>query len=207
MNRDEAEKRVREVHRIMERTTLYTLLPGVPAIVGGVLALAGCVVSVVMMHSLDFGEALGLSMGGQVGLCVMWAAIGIVAVAQEVWWTARAARRLGVSPTARPARFAAFSLSPSVIVAVVLTWQLASDGYLGYVVPVWMMCYGTGVYAAGLFSVRLPRVLGLAFIIAGAAGLLFFADYGVLLAGLSFGVLHIVFGLVIHLRSSGSDTT
>ena len=60
MNRDEAEKRVREVHRIMERTTLYTLLPGVPAIVGGVLALAGCVVSVVMMHSLDFGEALGL---------------------------------------------------------------------------------------------------------------------------------------------------
>ena len=31
------------------------------------------------------------------------------------------------------------------------------------IAPVWMMCYGTGVYAAGLFSVRLPRLLGLAF--------------------------------------------
>ena len=31
--------------------------------------------------------------------------------------------------------------------------------YVRYIAPIWMMCYGTGVYAAGLFSVRLPRLL------------------------------------------------
>ena len=72
---------------------------------------------------------------------------------------------------ARPARFAAFSLSPSVIVAMVLTLKLLLDGHIRYIAPIWMMCYGTGVYAAGLFSLRLPRLLGLAFITTGAVGL------------------------------------
>ena len=63
-----------------------------------------------------------------------------------------------------------------------------------------MMCYGTGVYAAGLFSVRLPRLLGIGFIIMGAAGLLFFARYGLLLVALSFGLLHIIFGMTVLSR-------
>lgn len=203
MNIDEAQARVREVHRIMERTTLYTLLPGTPAIVGGALALAGCLASVGMIRSADFQDVLALSVGAQVGLCVMWGLIGVVAVMQEIVWTRRAARRLGISPMARPARFALFSLSPSLIVAVVLTLRILLEAQprIDYIVPIWMMCYGTGVYAAGLFSVRPPRLLGLGFIVLGAVGLLWFAGYGVILAGLSFGLLHVVFGLWIRLRS------
>jgi len=62
---------------------------------------------------------------------------------------------------------------------------------------VWMMCYGTGVYCAGLFSVRAPRVLGAAFVLTGAIALLGLPDFDILLTALSFGVYHIVFGLVI----------
>ena len=124
-----------------------------------------------------------------------------MAVAQEVWLTVRAAKREGIAPMARPARFAAFSLSPSVLVAVVLTAKLLIDGQMEYIAPVWAMCYGTGVYTAGLFSVRSPRVLGLAFIVAGAIGLLWFADYGVVLAAVTFGLFHIVFGLYVIVKS------
>jgi len=66
-----------------------------------------------------------------------------------------------------------------------------------YIVPVWMMLYGTGVYTAGLFSVRAPRVLGLTFIAAGVVSLMAFPDYGVIAAAASFGLLHIVFGCYI----------
>jgi hypothetical protein len=98
-------------------------------------------------------------------------------------------------------------LSPSVLVAAVLTWKLAVDGQMRMIVPVWMMCYGTGIYAAGLFSVRLPRLLGLTFIVLGAVGLLFFAEYGLVLAAVSFGLLHVLFGVVIRNRSTEGDTT
>jgi len=207
MNRDEAQERVREVQRIMERTTLYTLLPGTPAVVGGLLALAGCVVTLLMIRSLDFQDMLGLSENGQVAFCGMWVLVGIVAVTQEILWARRAAKKQGISPTARPARFATLSLSPSLIVAVVLSLKFLHQQQPRYIVPAWIMCYGTGLYAAGLFSVRLPRVLGLAFIVTGAVGLLWFAEYGVVLAALSFGVLHLAFGAAILARTRRETVT
>ena len=207
MNRDEAQERVREVQRVMERTTLYTLLPGTPSIVGGLLALAGCAVSLVMLRSLDFQDALVLSTGVQVGFLLMWTLIGAAAVTYEIVWTRRASVKQGISPMTRPARFAALSLSPSLIVAAVLTVQFLMDGWMQYIAPVWMMCYGTGLYAAGLFSVRLPRLLGLAFIVMGAAGLLWFAEYGIVLTAASFGLLHLVFGAVILVRSRRGNET
>ena len=192
---------MQEVQRIMERTTLYTLLPGPPAIIGGVLTLAGCAVSYAMIRSLDFQAVFGLSPAMQWTFCVMWAVIGIAAVVQEVVWTTRAARKRGGNLSSRPVRIAVFSLSPSVFIAAVLTLKLLLEGHMHYVVPVWMMCYGAGVYAAGLFSVRLPRLLGLAFIVMGAAGLLLCPEYALALAALSFGLLHVLFGLAVQARS------
>jgi hypothetical protein len=94
-----------------------------------------------------------------------------------------------------------------VIVAVVITAKLLIDHRIEYVAPVWMMCYGTGLYAAGLFSVRLPRALGLAFIATGALALLALPEFGILLTGISFGLYHVAFGVAVLRRSSGTGRT
>ena len=219
MNANEAQTRIQEVQRIMERTTLFTLLPGTPAVVGGLMVLAGCGVSYAMFRSLDFADILKLSVNNQIIFCVMWFVIGIAGILLEVILTSRAAAKHDLAPNARPLRVAAFSLTPSVIVAMVLTvkfllpfdpkiwemiWTFNFDVPLvpraeeiQYIVPVWMMLYGTGVYTAGLFSVRAPRTLGLTFIGLGVIALLCFPGYSVVSAALSFGLLHIVFGLYI----------
>ena len=127
-------------------------------------------------------------------------AVGVVAVGQEIIWTTRAARR-EPSVMGRPARITILSLTPCVVIAIVITIKLLLDTQMRYVVPVWMMCYGAGVYAAGLFSLRLPRLLGIAFIVMGAVGLLAFPDCALILAALSFGLLHIAFGLIVLARS------
>ncbi|MFC1597656.1 hypothetical protein ACFL5Q_06950 [Planctomycetota bacterium] len=205
MDRDEAQARMEEIQRIMERATLCTFLPGTAAVVGGGLVLVGCAVSYWMFRSLDFAAMLDMSFSGQVMFCVMWFAIGALGVVVEVVSTAQAAKRQGMSPTVRSARVAAFSMTPSVVVAMVLTVKFMipaepRPAEIQYIVPVWMMLYGTGVYTAGLFSIRPPRVLGLAFIGMGIVALLSFPDYGVVWAALSFGLLHIVFGLYILRR-------
>lgn len=219
MNANEAESRMQEIQRIMERATLFTLLPGTPAVVGGLMVLAGCAVSYSMFRSLDFADILNLSVNSQVLFSVMWFAIGVIGVLLEVILTTRAATRHQLVPVDRPMRVAAFSLTPSVIVAMVLTikfllpfdqriwdmlWTLnfsvpmePKAEEIQYIVPVWMMLYGTGVYTAGLFSIRPPRVLGLTFIGMGVIALLCFPQYGVVAAALSFGLLHVVFGLYI----------
>jgi hypothetical protein len=212
MDQAEAEARMREVQRIMERTTLYTLLPGMAAVLGGLLVLVGCAVSYAMIRSLDFKALVYRPLEEQWAFCIMWTVIGAAGFALEVVLTARAAKRQGISPTARPARFAAFSLTPGILTAMVLTVKLLMDSLrtaelIQYVVPSWMMCYGAGVYTAGLFSIRLPRLLGMAFILAGAVALLCFPQYGVVSAALSFGLFHIVFGLIVVSRSRRSAAT
>ncbi len=202
MNADEAQARMQEIQRIMERATLFTLLPGTPAVIGGLLVLAGCGVSYAMIRSVDFADILRLSLSAQAAFCVMWFAIGVIGVLLEVLLTTRAAARQQLMPADRPMRVAPFSLTPSVVVAMVLTVKFLipvepKAEEIRYIVPVWMMLYGTGVYTAGLFSIRPPRILGLAFLVLGVVALLGFPAYGVISAALSFGVLHIVFGLYI----------
>ncbi len=204
MNHDEAQARMTEIQRIMERATLFTLLPGTPAIVGGLMVLAGCAVSCAMFHSLDFADAFGRNMSffAQGVFCVMWFAIGIAGILIEVIATTRAAAKQQLVPRDRPMRIAAFSLTPSVIVAMVLTVKFLIPTQpraeeIQYIVPIWMMLYGTGVYTAGLFSIQPPRLLGLTFIAMGAIALMWFPQYGVVSAALSFGLLHIIFGTYI----------
>ena len=211
MDRDEARARIDQIQRIMERATLWTLLPGSAAGVGGLLVLAGCAVSYGMIRSLDFAAMLDMSVGRQVAFCVMWFAIGVIGLIVEAVLRARAAKREGLSPTVRSARVAPFSMTPSVIVAAVLTVKFLipiepRPEEIQYIVPVWMMLYGTGVYTAGLFSLRPPRVLGLTFLTLGVVALLGFQSYGVVWAALSFGLLHVVFGLYI-IRKQRQDGT
>jgi len=221
MDTNEAKNRILEIQRIMERATRFTLLPGTPAVIGGFMVLAGCAVSYAMFRSVDFADILNLSVNNQIIFCVMWFLIGMGGIVLEVIFTSRAAKKQQLAPAERPIRVAAFSLTPSVIVAMVLTvkfllpfdpkvwdmiWTLNFDVPLvpkaeeiQYIVPVWMMLYGTGIYTAGLFSIRAPRTLGLTFLGLGIIALLCFPGYGVIAAALSFGLLHIVFGLyVLH---------
>jgi hypothetical protein len=216
---NEAQDRMREIQRIMERATLFTLLPGAAAVAGGLIVLAGCGVSYMMFRSLDFAGIVHLSIRSQIAFCVMWFLIGVIGVLLEVVLTTRAAARQNLVPVDRPMRVAAFSLTPCVLVAMVLTvkfllpvdprvWDMIwtfnfntplepKAEEIQYIVPVWMMLYGTGVYTAGLFSIRPPRVLGLTFLGMGVVALMCFPQYGVVSAALSFGLLHIIFGLYI----------
>lgn len=196
--------RLAEIQRIAETTTLYTLLPGPAAIVGGTLVFIGCAVSYFMIRSADFAQLMSCSTGYRVLFLGMWTTIGAIAVGQEMIFANRDARRKGIALYGRPGKLSALSLTPNIFIAIVLTIQLLIDAdsetagrFVRYITPIWMMCYGTGVYAAGLFSVRLPRLLGISFIIMGAAGLLFFAKYGLVLVALSFGLLHIIFGMAV----------
>jgi len=209
MDRDEARARMQEIQRIMERATLWTLLPGMAAVVGGLLVLAGCAASYGMIQSLDFGDMLNMSFRAQGAFCVMWFAIGVIGLVVEAVSAAQAAKRQGLSPTVRSARVAVFSMTPSVIVASVLTVKFLIPvepraEEIRYIVPVWMMLYGTGVYTAGLFSIRAPRILGIVFIAMGVVALFGFLNYGVVWAAVSFGLLHIVFGMYI-LRKQRQD--
>ena len=203
MEVDEAQARIREIQRIMETATLFTLLPGTAAVVGGLLVFLGCGASYWALGSLDFAAILELPLPGRVGLCLLWFAVAAAAIAVNVLLTVRQAARQGIALNPRPAQVATFALAPCVAAAAALSLKLLLDAQpqeIHCIAPVWMLLYGTGVYTAGLFSVRAPRVLGLAFMLAGAVALFAFPACGVVSVGLSFGLLHAAFGAYVLVK-------
>ena len=127
MKRDEAIERIEEIQRIAERHTLYTLLPGIPSIVGGVLVLIGCVISYGLIQSLDFSQLVRFPVSNQVVFLLLWCVIGIIGIGQEVILTSREAKKQGIELLGRPGRLATYSLTPSIFVAAVIMVRILMD--------------------------------------------------------------------------------
>ena len=121
MHFDEAKARMREIQRIMETATLYTLLPGAAAIVGGLLVFGGCAVSGWLLQSVDFGQVADLSPHNRSALCLMWIVIAVTAVAVNARLTVTMARRRRIALNAQPAQVATFALTPCIVVAAALS--------------------------------------------------------------------------------------
>jgi hypothetical protein len=65
------------------------------------------------------------------------------------------------------------------------------------------MLYGTGVITGGAFSVRIVPVMGLCFLSAGIVSILLPLAWGDVILALTFGGLHIAFGIPIARRHGG----
>jgi hypothetical protein len=102
-----------------------------------------------------------------------------------------------------PARKFAMSLIPPVAVAALLTLVLYRAGLWVVIPGMWLLLYGTGVVTGGAFSVSIVPVMGLCFMLEGAAGLFCPASWANALMAIGFGGFHIFFGIIIARRYGG----
>ena len=123
----------------------------------------------------------------------------------------RALANGGSNPIGTPARRFLLNLVPALAVGALLTLALADVTTPGLepriadrVLPgTWLSLYGLGVTTAGAFSIRAVPLMGLGFIILGAAALFIPALDGDLMMALGFGGLQVAFGLLIARRHGG----
>lgn len=67
----------------------------------------------------------------------------------------------------------------------------------------WLLLYGTGVVAAGAFSVRPVLLMGIGFLVVGTVALFTPAALGDVWMAAGFGGLHMIFGGIIARRYGG----
>ena len=102
-----------------------------------------------------------------------------------------------------PIRKLVLSFSPPMIVGAVLTAALVKGGLYDYLPGSWMLLYGAAVVSAGTYSVRSVPVMGAAFMVVGTVTLFAPVSWATALMILTFGALHIVFGVWIAWRHGG----
>ena len=186
---DRAEENLQFIRETIERSTHFTAVPGYGGALMGVTAIVAAYIAAQQIYLRDW--------------LIVWLteaflafAIGLLAM----WQKSKIAK---TSLFSVPARKFAFGFLPPLFCGVAITLGLWRFEHYEMMAPVWMLLYGAAVVTGGAFSVRIVPVMGWMFMAIGAAAFALPASFGNILMGASFGLLHIVFGLIIARRYGG----
>jgi hypothetical protein len=179
---------LRFIRDTMERAASFTAVPGWGGVVIGLSALIAGLVALRRPLSEEFFVWLGEALFA----C-------IVATGFLRWKS----KKISAPLESRPARRALLSFVPPLLAGAVLTLVLLQLQQLSVIAGMWLLLYGVAVVTGGAFSVRIVPVMGICFMLFGAAALLSPATWqdAWLMGG--FGGLHIIFGGLIARRHGG----
>lgn len=186
---DHAMDNLKFIRETMERSTHFTAVPGYGGMLMGVTAVVAAYIASIQA---SFNDSL-LTWLVEAALAF---AIGLLAMWQK-------AKIAGESLTSAPARKFALGFAPPLIVGAVIVLGLWSRDAVYSLAPVCMLTYGAAVVCGGAYSVRIVPVLGWCFIALGAVTFALPAAYGNLMMGVSFGIVHVIFGAIIGRRHGG----
>ena len=186
---DRAMDNLRFIRQTMERATAFTAVPGWGGVGMGVLAL---IAAAVAESRLTRAEWLGT-----------WLGTAVLGLTLGGWAMSVKARRAGTPVFSYSGRRFVLSYLPPMIVGALLTGVLVRAGLYEALPGTWLVLYGTGVVTGGAFSVRVVPLMGLCFMGLGALALFAPPAWGNALMAAGFGLLHIVFGVIIARRYGG----
>jgi hypothetical protein len=180
---------LRYIRETMERATAFTAISGWGMVAIGITALAASFISA---EQKTFKAWLAV-----------WIAEAIIALLISGWSMDRKARAAKMPLLSGPGRKVAFSLSPPIFAGAIVSVVLYRAGLTNAIPGLWLLLYGTGVITGGMFSVSAVPIMGLCFMILGAAAFLAPPGLAEWFMAAGFGGLHIVFGVIIARRYGG----
>ena len=184
-----AEESLQFIRRTMERSATFTAVPGLGGAGMGVVGLAAAVVAATQRSAERW--------------LIVWLIAAAVAASIGVAAMLRKAARLGAPLAGAVGRRFAMSLAGPLVSGATLTWGIWMHDDWALLPSVWLLLYGTGVLAGGVFSVAAVRLLGVAFMVLGVAALVTPPAWGNIWLAVGFGGLQIGFGLYIARRHGG----
>lgn len=111
----------------------------------------------------------------------------------------RKARRTGQKFWNASGKALAFNLAVPLITGGAMMLIFLLRGYFGIIAPASLIFYGLALIGAGNYTYKGVQYLGINEIILGLIAALF-PGYGLLFWAIGFGVLHIIYGAVMHFK-------
>lgn len=195
---------VARIRELMEGTATHTVLSGGSALAAGAVALAACAATWVLLARVPGAAPLAMAPPDPrplAPLAAIWGPAFLAGLALELALTRRARRGAPFlvtdgSPLRRRMRLA---YTAPLFVGAAMTAGLARAGAFAAIPAAWLLSYGAALVCAGLFSTPPVRVLGGAFLAAGALATAFPAA-NLAFVALAFGGAHVAYGIMILRR-------
>jgi len=186
---ERAFENLRFIRETMERAGSFTAVPGWGGILMGVSALLTALISS-RLPSKDLWVA-------------SWLGEAVLALAIGGWAMAQKARAVQSTLLDGPGRKFALGLCPAMIAGVVLTAVLYRNALFDLMPGIWLLLYGVAVVTGGAYSVSVVPIMGVSFMALGTVALFSPLAWANWFMAAGFGVLQIVFGVIIARRYGG----
>jgi hypothetical protein len=177
------------IRSAMERSSAFTAIPGAGGVVTGVIGLIAAVVG-----------ARQPTPDGWLGTWLVAAFVALIVELAAMTWKAR---RAGLTLAGTNARRFALGIAAPLVAGAAITYELWAVRSFTVMAPAWLLLYGAGVLAGGMFSVPVVRAIGVCFMAAGIAAVLTPPEWGNVWLAVGFGGLHVGFGAYIARNLGG----
>lgn len=183
---------------MMERSSKFLSLSGWAGVLAGIYALIGAYIAyaIFAFDPQGAGATEDPNMARLIGLALL---VLVLAVGTAILLSLRQARKSGDRIWNPASEQLLVSMAVPLVVGGILLLILLSKGLMGLLPPMMLVFYGLALYGAGRYTFTEIRFLGLIQMGLGLIGA-WFTDHGLLLWAIGFGILHIVYGLYIHLK-------
>ena len=177
------------IRSAMERSSAFTAIPGAGGVVMGVIGLIAALV--------------GAGQPTPDRWLWTWLVAAFFALIVELVAMAWKARRAGLTLTSTNARRFALGIGAPLVAGAAITYELWAVRSFTVMAPAWLLLYGAGVLAGGMFSVPVVRAVGVCFMAVGIAASLTPPEWGNIWLAIGFGGLHVGFGAYIARHLGG----
>jgi membrane-associated HD superfamily phosphohydrolase len=195
---------VTEIRSMMERSTKFLSLTGWSGIMAGIYALAGAYFANKFIYNNDVPvnydkiNLLDLS-GVALDLFLLAVSILVLAIGTALFLSYRKTKKSNERLWNPSARRLVISMAVPLVTGGIFIVLLLSKGMFQLIVPSTLMFYGLSLSSASNFTYDEIKYLGIIEIVLGLIALCFIGD-GLLFWSIGFGIMHIIFGIYLHLR-------
>lgn len=193
-----------EIRSMMERSAKFLSLTGWSGIMAGIYALAGAYIAW-KLFSFNPDDVIYQSTGRQVisgnglNLILLALVILVLAIGTAIFLSYRKSKRNGERLWNSAGRRLVINMAIPLGTGGLFILILLLKGLAGLIVPVTLIFYGLALLNASKFTYEEVKYLGIIEIILGLAAS-YFVGYGLLLWAIGFGVMHIIYGIFMHLK-------
>jgi hypothetical protein len=202
MNKEKYKDDLREIRDMMSRSSRFISLSGLSGISAGIFGLAGAFAvyrTVYVNQDLqDYGVKI-LPNESLTNLLIIAFLTLILSIGTGIYFTTRETRKRNQKIWDQQTRRLVINLAIPLFTGGILCLMFLFKGYIGIIAPLTLIFYGLALVNASKYTLHEIRSLGLLEIALGLIGISFIG-IGLLLWSIGFGVLHIVYGVIMQMK-------
>lgn len=196
---------LKDIRQMMDRSSRFISLSGLSGVFAGIIALIGAYFAQVEIDKFRSGDIYRYGVSGELdleyNLIKLAFIILFVALAGGILFTYRKSQRSGLPIWDKTSRSLIINLFVPIVAGglFIIALLVNHPNTYAIIAPTCLIFYGLGLINASKYTFSDIRYLGYLEIILGLI-CMFNVGYGLIFWALGFGVLHIIYGLLMYFK-------